>query len=228
MRTRSLLLGTLVAVCLVSAGCEDPGNDPVNPTTREQGEASGSDNNDKEGVLINGVRWATANVAEPGTFAAEPEDYGMFYQWGKNVGWSAADPLVSSAGDTAWDPSHISGNVWTSFFDPCPDGWRVPTYMDMSTLTDGDNVVSVWKEQNGVAGRRFVDAQTENSIFIPAAGYRNNSDGTQANQGSNGHYWLSTAHVSTYAYFLGFNSASSNPSIDNNFGYGFSVRCVRR
>lgn len=34
-----------------------------------------------EGVLINGVMWATRNVSTPGTFVANPEDYGGIYMW---------------------------------------------------------------------------------------------------------------------------------------------------
>lgn len=33
-----------------------------------------------EGVEINGLIWATRNVDAPGTFAKNPEDYGMYYQ----------------------------------------------------------------------------------------------------------------------------------------------------
>lgn len=31
------------------------------------------------GVKIDGVTWAAANVGEPGTFAADPEDFGGYY-----------------------------------------------------------------------------------------------------------------------------------------------------
>ena len=34
-----------------------------------------------EGVVINGVRWATRNVDAPGTFAQSPEDAGGFFTW---------------------------------------------------------------------------------------------------------------------------------------------------
>ena len=34
-----------------------------------------------KGVVINGVKWATRNVAAPGTFAATPESFGTYYQW---------------------------------------------------------------------------------------------------------------------------------------------------
>ena len=45
-----------------------------------------SDNNSAthdEGVVINGVRWATRNVDMPGTFAETPESLGMLFQWNR-------------------------------------------------------------------------------------------------------------------------------------------------
>jgi uncharacterized protein (TIGR02145 family) len=36
---------------------------------------------DNEGVVINGVKWATRNVDTPGTFTKNPEDYGVYYTW---------------------------------------------------------------------------------------------------------------------------------------------------
>jgi len=39
----------------------------------------------EEGVVINGVRWATRNVGAHGQFVAKPEDYGGYYQWGRRA-----------------------------------------------------------------------------------------------------------------------------------------------
>jgi len=39
--------------------------------------------NDSNGVLINGVRWATRNLAAHGEFVANPEDFGALFQWGR-------------------------------------------------------------------------------------------------------------------------------------------------
>ena len=36
---------------------------------------------DINGVVINGVRWATRNVGEKGTFVSSPEQYGKYYTW---------------------------------------------------------------------------------------------------------------------------------------------------
>jgi len=65
-----------------------------------------------EGVIINGIKWATRNVDKPGTFAAKPEDAGMFYQWNRRVGWSATDPMINSNGGTDWDFAIPEGYRW--------------------------------------------------------------------------------------------------------------------
>jgi len=59
----------------------------INPATNEEADKAvavkqeaGEDNND-DWVLINGVKWATRNVGEPGTFVQNPEDYGNYYSW---------------------------------------------------------------------------------------------------------------------------------------------------
>jgi len=55
-----------------------------------------------------------------------------------------------------------------------------------------------------------VTGKNGNSIFLPAAGYR---DGTSlCDAGSYGYYWSSTAYedYSNYAYYLHFNSDNSD------------------
>ena len=64
-----------------------------------------------------------------------------------------------------------------------------------------------------------------NSIFLPAAGYRNSS--SLNNAGSNGNYWSSTPNSSNTnnAYNLNFNSSSVNRNNNNRYN-GQSVRPV--
>ena len=64
-----------------------------------------------------------------------------------------------------------------------------------------------------------------NSIFLPAAGYRNSS--SLNNAGSNGNYWSSTPNSSNTnnAYNLNFNSSSVNRGNNNRYN-GQSVRPV--
>ena len=192
-------------------------------------------NTHDEGVIINGIKWTTHNVDAPGTFAAKPEDPGMFYQWNRKVGWSATDSLKNSNGGTAWDSSEPAGDTWEKSNDPCPVGWRVLSLDEISKLSDKDNVTSEWITVNGVNGRRFTDKATGNSLFLPAAGYRYLSDGTLKSVGSYGDYWSGTQgdsaywscteDASDYAYHLYF--GSHHADWNNVYrSYGFSVRSV--
>ena len=177
------------------------------------------------GVLINGVVWATCNVAAPGTFAANPEDAGMFYQWNRNIGWSVTNPMTNSNGGTIWDNSFPSGDSWAKSNDPSPSGWRVPTREEQQTLLDTDKVTSEWTTLNGVTGKKFTDKATGASFFLPAAGRRSLNDGTLLSNGSSCYYWSRTQSDSFNAYSLYFFSSNANVfSYGRNFGK--SVRAV--
>ncbi len=139
-----------------------------------------------DGVVINGVRWATRNVDAPGTFAATPQSTGMFYQWGRKIGWSGSDPLTSSDGSTDWDHSDYVGSSWTTESDPSPEGWRVPSWDDFNSLFDGKNVSRGWS--NYPAGYEFRDVASGNTLFIPASGYRDTYGGL-VSVNVHGRYW---------------------------------------
>ena len=175
-------------------------------------------------VWINGVCWAERNVDRPGTFAASPWDAGMFYQWNRNIGWSATNPMINSNGSTTWDNTTPAGTTWERANDPSPAGFRVPTREEIRSLLDGSNVTNIWTTENGVNGIRFTDRNNGNSIFLPAAGYRSFSNGTLGDVGSWGYCWSSTQDGS-YAYDLYFLSSNAFEGWSSR-SYGFSVRCV--
>ena len=173
----------------------------------------------QNGIVINGVRWATSNVDAPGVFAANPEDVGMFYQWNRNVGWSSADPMVNSDGGTQWDNSTPSGYEWTQENCPCPPGWRVPTVEELRSLQQSRRN---YGELNGVAGHFFGD--NNNPLFLPAAGYRDGLAGAMRVVGKSGLYWSNTVKDS-YPQILSFNSMTMTTGQSYRI-YGFSIRCV--
>jgi len=177
--------------------------------------------NPQGGVVINGVEWATRNVNMPGTFAETPEDVGMFYQWGRNIGWSFNNPMINSNGGTEWDSSHYTGDTWTRANNPCPPGWRVPTHEEFVTLV---NSGSQWTTVNGVNGRQF--GTTPNTIFLPASGWRNSS-GIRGGLNINGLYWSSTLFTSG-ASMRTLPFSSTGVGLDGNSAraFGLSVRCV--
>ena len=173
-----------------------------------------------DGVVINGIRWATRNVNTPGTFAAAPHSAGMFYQWNRHVGWSSTNPMVNSNGDNTWDNTIATGTEWERANDPCPQGWRVPTQQELASLNSAS---SVWITYNGVCGRLYGTAP--NVIFLPALGWRGNN-GALGNVGSSGHYWSSSAQFGSAAAMHLWVSSSGGNVHDLNRAFGFSVRCV--
>jgi uncharacterized protein (TIGR02145 family) len=170
---------------------------------------------DQQGIVINSIRWATRNVAVPGTFATNPESSGMLYQWNRRTSWAATSENVSD-----WDGSTPSGTSWTRANDPCPQDWRVPTLSEFQSLV---NSGSIWITRNGVGGRLFGTAP--NQIFLPAVGFRVSDDGKLDNAGRIGYYWSSMQTGNANARILFFHN---NIVMDDSFdrGSGFSVRCI--
>jgi len=177
---------------------------------------------DPEWVEINGVKWAKRNVDMPGTFVANPEDVGMFYQWNRKIGWSSTDPMINSDGGTSWDSSIPEGNSWEKTNDPCPMGWRVPTIEEIQSLSDADSIYAYghWStEGHGIA---YISGNK--TMFFPDARYRRHSDG--ALSGSHfggtmcGNYWSSTAgSCDSSAYYLWRRGLDIRSA-------GYLIRCV--
>ncbi|MDR0333714.1 MAG: DUF4369 domain-containing protein [Dysgonamonadaceae bacterium] len=167
------------------------------------------------GVVINGIRWATRNVNASGTFANNPEDSGMFFQWNRRRAWNATDENVRG-----WNHSVPTGTKWEKENDPCPVGWRVPTKEELQSL---NNVGSEWTIRNDVNGRLFGTAS--NQIFLPVAGWRANNNGTLLHTGEIGYYWSSAQSTNQNASFLWLLNDSGSMS-DTNRASGFSIRCV--
>ncbi len=184
-----------------------------------------ADSTEEKGVLINGVIWATRNVDVPGTFTRIPGDAGMFYQWNRSLGWCGTDPLVDSNDYTTWDSIIPVGITWEKNNDPSPKGWRVPTFDEIDKLLDTDRVSRIWITEDGITGTRFTDRSNGNTIFFPAAGYRETNNGALKDVGLGGHYWSSTQNDSSTAYNLYFYTLSAG-RFANGSGYGFSIRCV--
>ncbi len=194
--------------------------------------------NTSDGVVINGVTWATANVAAPGKFAATPRDEGMYYQFGIKVGWCSGGPGKDEGGVTPTPASAkwggVNGRDWSVQNDPCPDGWRVPTRAELTKLTDAAKVK--YERETDEGGGRvigiFTDIQTGHSIVMPAY-QRVEMDGWLS-WGDYGGYWSSTAYTQKqyHAYQLNPNYGSYDKpgaAVYENYSYyGYYVRCVKK
>ena len=100
--------------------------------------------------------------------------------------------------------------------------WRMPTLDEIKELYN--NCTWQWTILNGVNGYR-VTGPNGNSIFLPAAGYR---DGTDVfGRGSSGDYWSgSLYYYSCCANYLYFYDDSYGWSYFYYRSYGRSVRPV--
>jgi uncharacterized protein (TIGR02145 family) len=176
------------------------------------------------GVVINGVRWATRNVAAPGTFANKPEDAGMFYQWNRKKAWNATDSIPR------WDESEHKRTEWERANDPSPKGWRIPTVEEFESLLDEKKVSNEWIIQNGVNGIQFTDRKNGNSIFLPAAGTYGQmpSAGFITSINSVGCYWISNTidGLSFRWYCLGFADSFAHVTTTAFSRAAESIRCV--
>ena len=194
-----------------------------------------SDNNSAthdEGVVINGIRWATRNVDMPGTFAETPESFGMLFQWNRKKAWSAVEEDVEG-----WDSSICESPVWEKENDPCPEGWRVPTKEELKCLIRIQLEIHHQDDREG----RFRNDQfgrdnwlngfgvSLNKINLPKAGWRDANGvyhnltriGTQAN------YWSSTqdSEGGKWSLFFVRRNLMLRPL---QTAHALSVRCVAK
>ena len=107
-------------------------------------------------------------------------------------------------------------------------GWHLPTKQDFDELLDENNCRWEWTTENGINGYKVISKMNGNSIFLPAAAYR---DGTSfGDPGVNGNYWSATPveeSPNDAVYYLLFDedSRSSGWQCDG-LSLGFSVRPV--
>ncbi len=186
--------------------------------------------------LPSGLLWATCNVG-----ADNSEDYGDYFAWGEtqpksDYSWStyqycngSDNTLTKYCSNSSYGYNGFTDNLTT--LQPSDDaataqwgsGWRMPTQAECQELVD--NTTFTWTTQNGVKGCLFT-ATNGNSLFLPAAGYR---DGTSLyGAGTGGYYWSSSLITDnpSDAWKLLFHSDNCHMSINVRY-YGLSVRPVR-
>ena len=179
--------------------------------------------------LPSGLKWATCNVG-----ANSPEDYGKYYAWGETITKSEYNvdncPTFGLSISQLQTQGYIDseGNL-TAQYDAARANWggtwRMPTKAEQEELLN--NCSWTWTTRNGVNGYN-VEGPNGNSIFLPAAGYR---DGSSLSYGGiYGFYWSSTPYDDSsyvnYAYSLHFNDGFEAVDWDYNRTYGLTVRPI--
>ena len=183
--------------------------------------------------LPSGLKWATCNVG-----ATKPEEYGGYYAWGEteeknDYSWSTYKWCNgSSTTMTKYCTNSSYGTVDNkTVLDPEDDvahvkwggSWRMPTLAEQDELRN--NCTWTWTTQNGVSGYKVTGKSNGNSIFLPAAGYRDGTDFFYS--GGYGDYWLISLYGSSgyNAYSMLFYYIGTGRNFSNRY-YGQSVRPV--
>ena len=179
---------------------------------------------DVNGNSLGNVSDATVPTIEEGGISVVTGNHksksNIFYTAFNNGDW--LDPR----NDKLWN-SGSESNPKKTEYDPCPEGWRVPTYAELDEL---NNSYSSWTtDDNGQSGIWFSGPNsytaTVPQVFFPAAGCRILDEGEAHHRGRSGIYW-SSRPVGTNAYDLGLYSGLVLMDYDNRAG-GYSVRCVQ-
>ena len=181
--------------------------------------------------------WATTNIG-----ADNPEDYGDYFAWGETTGfnsgksffdWSTyrfyqldyGEFLIKYCGNSLYgyrgftdDLTELVPEDDVAYVHWGPE-WRMPSLEQLEELHY--ECTWRWTERNGVIGQEVV-GPNGNSIFLPAAGYREDDELKEA--GSGGYYWSRAFETDRprYAYHLQNNSLESYKERE----YGLCVRPV--
>ena len=137
------------------------------------------------------VKWATCNVG-----ASSPSDYGDYFAWGE----------AETKSEYTIENSATYGKDNFTFHDAAAENWggswRMPTKAECEELIN--NCTCTWTIIDGHKGCKLTSEKNGNSIFLPAAGYRNDTQLYRADEW--GIYWSSSPGESNSsdAYNLGF------------------------
>ena len=184
--------------------------------------------------LPSGIKWATCNVG-----ADTPEGYGDYFAWGETepkttYNWStyiycngSYDTMTKYC--TKLSYGIVDNKTTLELVDDAAHvnwggNWRMPTRDEYAELCDTSNCTWTWTTQNGVNGYKVTSKKNGNSIFLPAAGLRD--DDYLNNVGSSGYYLSSSLRsVCSNADFVKFSSSSVDWGATSRY-YGRSVRAV--
>ncbi len=166
------------------------------------------------------------------------------YPSGANLVKGPVDPSLDSSDEHAgkffynsshpynWSANRID-DLWAdsngkTMNDPCPEGWRVPTWGELQSLIANYSAWSTDASEHN--GRYFTGEYTYmegiQKIFLPAAGYRSCDNGDVFGRGGLGYYWSSTSCSICAGYFY-FDRGSVFIK-DSYRAAGYTVRCVQK
>lgn len=190
--------------------------------------------------LPSGTLWATCNIG-----ASSPEEFGNYYAWGETTtkndySWSTYKYCKGSyvtmekyCVDSSYGYNGFTDGVTELL--PMDDAatanwgseWQMPSLNQFQELIDSNYTTTEWITLNGKQGRKITSRSNGKSIFLPGAGYYDNT--LRYGVGGYGYFWSRTLHTK-YSY-LAYNISFSTGNIVTNFYdryLGRSIRPVRK
>lgn len=129
---------------------------------------------------------------------------------------------IANGDDAFWNSGTDENPIKNLKYDPCPDGWRVPTSYEMQSLLL--NIEYAWSQQNEINGLLLDDKKT--TLFLPAGGRLDISDGKGYDRPTNGYYWTSSASLGVSS-FLYFHAQNYYLNSNGSRAGGCLLRCVK-
>jgi len=194
-----------------------------------------------EVTSLTGRTWLDRNLgaSRVAQSSADSIAYGGLYQWGRLTDGheSRTSPLTSarSSGDIPGHGSFIYTNnsyvldwrvskndsLWqgtSGTNNPCPAGFRLPTYVELNTEIDS------WTSRDRIGA-------FNSPLKLVTSGVRTYTSGYLRYVGSIGYYWSSTitpGGVDAKSYNMGFNDSTTWAGVRVDArATGYSVRCIK-
>lgn len=161
------------------------------------------------------------------------------YQEGQNKSmagyfFTCESDWIKAPDGSMWNSGTEDAPVKTAN-DPCPLGWRVPTYSELNVLiTDHSD----WTTNDGQIGYYYSGVLTTTEydthplgedkpqVFLPAAGYRDGRSGSANKRDTEGFYWSSRPSDNNTSHLLFFFQHEVGMR-NYGRGAGYPVRCVQ-
>lgn len=125
---------------------------------------------------IGNILWAKCDVGDPNTFTAAPNIRGKLYQYDSKIAYESIFDDMTCPPGFSTQPYDGGNTLWQEANNPCPPGWRVPTFEEAQALLGTmDDRRAQWSTWGGVpgafAGNKDAVTATEQDpkgcIFIP-------------------------------------------------------------